>query len=155
ELSKKGYYIIMALVGAIILSNSIEAFLKVKDNGIFQMWLSSPTLNPAVLEGGEASAYSIYLTSCLSTFFMRVITPIAFAANCYFALVKLRVNKLFVQIWFVLLIGLFIFTSIGEKFYSIFFIISTIGYIGLIVSVIYLWKEINKSKVKGEVKRAL
>ena len=91
--------------------------------------------------------YSIYLTSCLSVFLIRIITPIALSLNSYFSLVKTGVNKLFVAIWMVLTIGLFFFTTLGETYFSIFFIISAICHIGLLCVLIYLWKDINKQKI--------
>lgn len=146
EISRKSFYWIVAFCAIIIMANSIEVLFKVKDNSLFELWFSNPSLNKEVAGKTIEEAYSIYFTACLSTFFIKIITPIALAINSYLALVKLRVNKLFVQMWIVLLIGLFAFTLIGESFYSIFFIITAICYVGLVVMIVYLWKEINRKE---------
>lgn len=153
EMTKPVYYLIVGLCSIIIMANSMEALIKVKDNGLFELWLSNPNLNVDRSLGNQ-ELYSIYLTMCLSVFFIRVITPIALAINSYFALIKLRVNKLFVSIWSVLLIGLFAFTSVWESFYSIFFIASAICYVVLVCILFYLGKEINKKRKENVLKRA-
>jgi hypothetical protein len=145
NMSKKMFYLIVSLCTAIIIANSIEAFIKVKDLGLFETWLANPNLNIDRSQNTN-QIYSIYLTMCLSIFIMRIITPVALSLNTYFAFIKTKVNKLFVLIWIILLVGLFIFTSIGELYFSIFFIISAICHIGLLFTMIYIWKEINKQK---------
>lgn len=156
EMSKPVYYLIASLCAVIIMANSIEALIKVKDNGLFDLWLANPNLNVDKVGQNNEQLYSIYLTMCLSVFFIRVITPIALAINSYFAFVKLRVSKLFVHIWSILLVGLFAFTALGESYYSVFFIISGLCYAFLVGIMIYLAKEINRKKnenVIGKIQR--
>lgn len=145
SMSKKVFYTIVGLCTIIIMSNSIEAFIKAKDVGLFETWISNPSLN---IDKGQTidQMYSIYLTMCLALFLIRVITPVALAINSYFSFIKIKVNKIFVLIWMVLIIGLFPFTSIREAYFSVFFIISGICYLGLIYVLIHLWKEINKQR---------
>lgn len=146
EMSKRNFYIIIGLCAVIIMMVSLETILMVKGNEIFELWKSNPRLVDKVAGASVEEMYSIYLTMCLSMFFIKIITPIALTINTYFAFVKLRVNKLFVQIWIVLLIGLFAFTAIMENFYSIFFIVSTVSYLGLVIVMFYFWISINKRK---------
>ncbi len=146
EMSKRSFYIIIGLCAVIIMMVSLETILMVKGNEIFELWKSNPKLVDKVVGSSVEEMYSIYLTMCLSMFFIKIITPIALTINTYFAFVKLRVNKLFVQIWIVLLIGLFAFTAIMENFYSIFFIVSTASYLGLVIVMLYFWVSINKRK---------
>lgn len=145
EMSKKTFYLIVGLCAVIIMANSIEAFIKAKDGGLFEAWLSNPRLNIDRSQSTD-QFYSIYLTMCLSVFIMRIITPVALSLNTYFAFIKTKVNKIFVSIWMVLIVGLFLFTSIGETYFSIFFITSTVCHIWLFCIMIFLWKEINKQK---------
>lgn len=154
EMTKKTYYLIVGLCTAIIITNSIETILKVKDTNLFDLWLSNPNLNIDRVGQTTDQMYSTYLTMCLSIFLIRVITPIALAINSYFSFIKLRVNKLFVFIWIVLIVGLFAFTSIGESLYSIFFILSGICYVALVFVLLTLWKQINKQKNISIAKRA-
>ena len=44
------------------------------------------------------------------------------------------------MIWSVVLVGAFALTILTEKFYSILFIGSGIGYLALALTMIYLWK---------------
>lgn len=140
EMPKGIFYGIVGVCALIILSTSLEAIIKAKDTTIFDMWLSSPNLNTAMLGETIEEIYSTYLSMCMSNFFVRIITPMGVAIHSYLTFTKLRVNKLYVIIWTVLLIGSFGFSIIGESWYSMFFIVSSIGYIALILMMIYLGK---------------
>ncbi|VYT97076.1 hypothetical protein [Clostridium tertium] len=145
RMNKTVFYLIVGLCAVIIMSYSLEAFAKAKDIGLFESWLSNPKLNIDRNQSIDES-YSIYLTAILSVFFIRIITPVALSLNTYFAFIKLKVNKLFILIWTILIIGLFAFTLIGEAYFSLFLIISGICYLGILVTLMYLWKEINNEK---------
>ena len=156
EMSKKTFYLIVGLCAVIIMMNSIESFIKAKDTGLFEAWLQNPNLN---IDKSQTinEMYSIYLTSCLSVFFIRIITPIALSLNSYFSLVKTGVNKLFVAIWMVLTIGLFFFTTLGETYFSIFFIISITMCTNLFMERYkqtkdYTYYTKNAASIKGEEK---
>lgn len=138
EMPKGIFYGIIGICALIILSLSLEAMIKAKDTTIFDMWLSNPNLNKAMMGETIDEIYSTYLSMCLSNFFIRVITPMGVAIHSYLTFTKLRVNKLYVILWTVLLIGSFGFSIIGESFYTIFFLIYSIGYIALILMILYL-----------------
>ncbi|MGL4453516.1 MAG: hypothetical protein ACRCTZ_20345 [Sarcina sp.] len=146
ELSKKNFYIIVMLCATIILMVSLETILMVKDNSMFELWSSNPNLVNKINTNNAQEMYSVYLTMCLSMFFIKVITPMALAINTYLALIKLRISKLFVQTWVVLLIGLFAFVVLMEKFYSIFFMINAAAYLLLVIMMICFWVSINRRK---------
>ena len=146
ELSKKNFYIVVMLCATIILMVSLETILMVKDNGMFELWSSNPNLVDKIGTSDVQEMYSVYLTMCLSMFFIKVITPMALAINTYLSFIKLKISKLFVQTWVVLLIGLFIFAALMEKFYSIFFMINTIAYLLLLIKIICFWVAINRRK---------
>lgn len=146
EMTKGVFYTIVGICAAIIMLTSLEVLLKAKDIEIFNMWLSSSNLGADLPNQTTEELYSTYLNACMATFFVRVITPMAVAIHSYFTFTKLRVNKLFVIIWILIIIGAFILTSLGEKFYSIFFIGSVIGYLALIFTMIYLGKCIRNVK---------
>ncbi|MBS5939535.1 hypothetical protein E5347_15295 [Clostridium sartagoforme] len=141
-MNKRIFYLIVGLCAVIIMSYSLEAFAKAKDIGLFENWLNNPNLNIDRSQSMDES-YSLYLTTILSVFFIRIITPVALSLNTYFAFIKLKVNKLFILIWTILIIGLFALTLIGEAYFSLFLIISGICYLGILVTLMYLWKEIN------------
>lgn len=146
EMNKKIFYLIVGLSATIIMMNSLEAFVRAKDIGLFEAWLANPNLNVDRSQSME-QIYSIYLTMCLSLFFIKIITPAALAINAYFSFIKTRVNKFFVLIWVVLLVGIFIFTSIGESYFSVFYIISALCHIGLLIVLAGIWREINNERI--------
>lgn len=140
EMTRGVFYSLVGICALIIFSISLEAIFKVKDTAFFDMWLSNPNLNTAMIGETSEELYQTYLTMCMSSFFVKIITPIGLAIHSYITLTKLRVNKLYVVIWTVLLIGSFGFSIIGESFYTIFFLISSIGYLALILIILYLGK---------------
>lgn len=146
EMPKGTFYTIVAICSVVIMLTSLEMLIKAKDANLFNMWLSNGNLGEDLLSQTTDQLYSTYLNVCISTFFVRVITPMAVAIHSYFTFTKLRVNKLFVIIWSVIIIGAFALTVLTEQFYSIFFIGSGIGYLALILTMIYLGKCIRNVK---------
>ena len=146
EMPKGTFYTIVAICAVVIMLTSLEMLIRAKDENLFNMWLSNGNLGEDLLSQTTDQLYSTYLNVCISTFFVRVITPMAVAIHSYFTFTKLRVNKLFVIIWSVIIIGAFALTVLTEQFYSIFFIGSGIGYLALILTMIYLGKCIRNVK---------
>lgn len=154
-MNKRIFYLIVGLCAVIIMSYSLEAFAKAKDIGLFEIWLNNPNLNIDRRQSMDES-YSLYLTTILSVFFIRIITPVALSLNTYFAFIKLKVNKLFIFIWTILIIGLFVLILIGETYFSLFLIINGICYLGILVTLMYLWKEINNEnyiKIRNKIQQ--
>ncbi|MGL4773093.1 MAG: hypothetical protein ACRC2K_05945 [Clostridium sp.] len=152
EMNKKIFYLIVALCAAIIMANSLESFIRAKDMSLFEAWLENQSLNVDRSQSMN-ELYSIYLTMCTSLFFIKIITPAALAINSYISFVKTRVNKIFVLIWGVLLVGMFLFTSLGQPFFSIFFIVSVICHVILFGVLIHLNREINNQRIMNLRKR--
>ena len=146
SMSKGIFYTIVILCATIILSNSIDAIIRAKDIDLFNMWINDVSQKIDTVNQSREQLYSTYLTMCLSNFFVRVVTPMGLAINSYFSFIKLGVSKLFVSIWTVLLIGLFAFTLIGQSLNSIFFIISSVCYVVLVVLIINLGRKISMAK---------
>lgn len=143
SMSKGIFYIIVLLCAVIIMVTSIETIIKAKDIDLFNLWLSDIGEKMDTANQSREALYSTYLTMCISTFFMRIITPVGLAINSYLSFIKLGINKLFVSIWSVLIIGLFLLTVIGQSLSSLFFIISSICYIALIFVMINLWRGLD------------
>ena len=129
EMPKGIFYTIVTICSLIIMLTSLEILIKAKDADL--------------LTKTTDELYSTYLNICMATFFIRVITPMAVAIHSYFTFTKLRVNKMFVIIWSVIIVGAFVLTFLGEQFYSIFFIGCIIGYLALIFIMAYLGKCIK------------
>ena len=70
EMPKGIFYGIVGVCALIILSTSLEAIIKAKDTTIFDMWLSSPNLNTAMLGETIEEIYSTYLSMCMSNFLL-------------------------------------------------------------------------------------
>lgn len=140
EMPRGIFYLIVALCGTIITATSLEVMIKAKDTGLFEMWLSNPMISEGLMGQTNNQMYSTYMTLCLSTFFVRIIAPMGLAIHSYFTLTRLRINKLYIIIWSVLLIGTFLLSIIGESYISIFVIISGICYLALVFVMIYLGK---------------
>lgn len=142
EMPKNIFYMIVGICSGIIMLTSMDILLRAKDTGLFDMWLSNTNFSEEFLKQTPEALYSEYLQMNISIFIVRVITPMAIAIHTYFTFTKLRVNKLYVVLWSFIAIATFILTSLGEQFYSIFFIMSGIFYLILIGVMIYLGKSI-------------
>lgn len=140
EMPKSIFYLIIAICGIIIMSTSIDILFRAKDVGLYNQWIQSDNLNSYILNLTAEEQYSTYLQMCISTFIVRAVTPMAITIHTFLTFVKLRVNKLYVILWTLVSIGTFILSSLGETYFSIFYLISAIGYGALIITMIYLWK---------------
>ncbi|MGB4985532.1 MAG: hypothetical protein WBO70_07140 [Erysipelotrichaceae bacterium] len=142
KLPTKYFYIIMVLSILIIFSNSIEAFIRAKDVYMFELWLDNPAL--AVDKTmGENFLFQIYVTSIIATYITNVITIVGLSINTYIAHIKTGYSKLFVYIWIVILGGLFLFTSVLNTSFNIFYFINLGLTIGLIFILLRLLHEIK------------
>lgn len=143
EMPKGIFYIIVGICAAIIMFTSLDIIFRTKDIDLFNMWLSSPNIISKFSGETTEQLYSTYIQMNLSIFFVRVVTPMAVAIHTYYTFTKLRVNKLYVVLWLLILIGSFLLSSLGEAYYSIFFILSGVGYIGLLLVMLHLGKSLN------------
>lgn len=140
EMPKNIFYLIVGICSAIIMLTSIDILFRAKDTELFNMWLSNTNFSQEFLMKTKEELFSEYLQMNISIFIVRVVTPMAIAIHSYFTFTKLRVNKLYVVLWSLIAIGTFLLTSLGEQFYSIFFIMSGICYLILIATMSYLGK---------------
>ncbi|NKF07540.1 hypothetical protein J1C67_10320 [Clostridium gasigenes] len=140
EMPKKIFYLIVGICSAIIMLTSIDIILRAKDTELFNMWLSKTNSSQEFLMKTTEELFSEYLQMNISIFMVRAVTPMGIAIHAYFTFTKLRVNKLYVVLWSLISIGTFLLTSLGEQFYSIFFIMSGICYFILIAIMSYLGK---------------
>ena len=140
EMPRGIFYIIVGICAAIIMFTSIDILFRTKDTALYEMWLSGTNFPTEFLNQTPQELYSTYIHMNISIFFVRVAAPMSMAIHTYFTLVKFRVNKLYVVLWSLILVASFAMTTLGEPFYSIFFILSAIGYLALIVTLINLGK---------------
>ncbi|MBN2557747.1 MAG: hypothetical protein JXB33_03215 [Clostridia bacterium] len=136
RLPKKQFYIISVCLGLVIFFLSIEVMMKVKDVLLYNKWFLK-----ASAEGLGASyedAFGIYVSLNLGGFFLKTSIPMALGVYTYFAYVKMRINKLFVFIWTILLIGAAAFVAMEMNFASVFYYIELALYAVLIIVILSL-----------------
>ena len=145
KLPQKELYFILIFCSIIIFLNSIEVMIKVKDMDLYKEWLSqmkeSENLNDV-----DMNYYELYLTYELRLFLMKIIIPMGLGIYSYFASKFIRINKIYVYIWTILLLASLAFTGFQMKFDSIFYYINIICYIVLVHTLLSLNKLINNGE---------
>lgn len=144
KMSKRIFCFIVGLCATIIMVNSLEAFLKVKDIGLFNIWVEN--FNDQILLNSltQESIYIMYFNFALASYLIKIVAAIGISINTYLVFAKMRVTKLYVWVWSVLLIGSIGLIAISESFFLIFFIITMICYAILVGIVFYLWKKLGE-----------
>lgn len=147
QISRKEFYIIVGLCAGIIFLNSLDALIRVKDLDMFDMWIKGSNITTELIGKTSDEMYYTYLTMNLSKFFVRVITPIGLALHTYYALMKTGVNKSYVLIWSLLLVGSVLFSLLGESFITIFLVATVLLYIGLIIVMVTISKQLKNAQL--------
>lgn len=145
KLPQRELYFILIFCAIIIFLNSIEVMMKVKDMDLYEEWMSQieESNNP---NEEDMDYYQLYLTWNLNSFLMKIIIPMALGIYSYFASKFLRINKIYVYTWTILLLASLAFTAIELKFDSIFYYINIICYIILAHTLLSLNKLINNGE---------
>lgn len=149
KIPKKKYYIILILTSIIILSISLESLIRVKDLSLFNDWVTSNEISISS-DYEYRDAFNSYLVLVLITMFVKIVIPVALSIHSYFAYTRIGINKLFVFIWSVLLLGGLAYEIIGFNLSSIFFYISIIIYLALIITIFSLYSVIDNTKQRGD-----
>ena len=138
KLPQKQFYLIILACALVIFSECILVLMRVKDPDNYILWTE-------VL--GDHVTFEVYMAVQMSNFFMKVILPAMLGIYAYLALVKVRIGKLFVFIWTVLLVGGLAYTVIEWDFSSVFYYLRIIGYGIGILTILSLIKVIKEEKV--------
>lgn len=144
KLPKKQFYTLIAALGVILFALSAEVMIRVKDILLFEQWYDEAL--GSGLTAGYEELFDVYLSLNLSDFFFKAIVPMLMGIYSYFAYVKIRINKLFVFIWTVLLVGAAAYIAVGRNFSSVFYYIILALYIVAVFTVLSLIKVIDDSK---------
>lgn len=142
KIPKKKYYIILVFTSIVIMSISLETMLKAKELSLFQEWINTNNISP-ISDYDYNQAFNSYLTLALSTMFMKIIIPAALSIHSFFAYTRIRINRLFIFIWSLLLLGGLGYEVVGFNLGSIFSYINVLVYISLIITIILLNSEID------------
>ena len=135
KLPKRKLYLILIFASLQIMSISLDTMIRVKDIYLFEEWLIVNEI-AANSEYELNQFFNSYLIIGLASMFMKVIVPIALSIHSYFAYTRIRINRLFIFIWSVLLLGGLALELISLNFGSIFFYINSIAYIALIFTIL-------------------
>lgn len=139
KLPQKYLYLILILCSIIIFSNCIEVMINVKDIDIYREWLNKlKELGETIAE--DVDYYQLYVSANLSHFFIKILVPMILGIYSYFVFKRSKINKIFIYVWTVLLLGNLAFILIELKVDSIFFYINIICYIILIITLLSLNK---------------
>lgn len=149
NLEKGQYHIIILLAIISLLSISMDSLFKVKDYLLFESWYSENigNLGGYSLEEG----FNTYLNINLFSMILRGLVPVGLSINTYLAYIKTGINKAYIYMWLILLSLNLIFILIEFNRTSIFFYISSIGHLLLILYILRLnaffiidkWEEVN------------
>lgn len=145
-LPKRQLYIILIVCSIIILSISLDTLIKAKDIELYIKWKED--INLKGLSSIDTS-FEGYITKNLVYFFSRIIVPLFLSLNTYFAYTKTRVNKLFIIVWSMLVIGSLIATFLELSFHSVFYYINIILYVILLFTILSLIGLNNKNNKGG------
>lgn len=129
KLSTKHFYLIILACGIIILCEALQVMIRVRTPENYQQWLQ---------EVGEVagSSFQVYLAVQLSYFMGKIVTPMMLGLHTYIAFVKIRVGKLFVFIWVVLMLGSMAYTLVEWTMKSPFYWIKLISYILAVTTIL-------------------
>lgn len=145
KMPKKEFNLILIFTSILIFSISMETLFKVKDIVLFEEWAIYNNI-PINNDYDIDQAFSTYLILGLTTMFMKVVIPMALSIHSYFAYTRIRINRLFIFIWSLLLLGGLAYEVIDFSIGSIFSYINIILYIALIITIIKLNNAIDNSK---------
>jgi len=140
-LPKKQFYLLLIPLAILIFILSIEVMMRVKDVLMFEAWIGSAVNMPETTSRNEL--FDIYVTGNLALYFQKIVIPIGLSLHTYFAYVKLRINKLFVLMWFILGCGSLAYTIVGLKMNDIVMYVYILIYLIVIFTLLSLLEIIN------------
>lgn len=145
RLPLKQLNIILIASAAIIFSSSLEVLIRVKDSGLFEVWKENALL-AGYFTQNMPPTFDDYVVGEMFRYMFRIIIPIGFSLFSYYTYRKLRLNRLFIFVWSVLLLGGMAYTFFELNFNSIFYYIVLIGFVVMLITVLSLNEEIRNNK---------
>lgn len=127
------------------MASSLEVLIRVKDSTLFESWKTNAMLAGYFTESIPPT-FDDYVVGEMFRYFFRIGIPIGFSLFSFYTYKKLRLNKLFIFVWAVLILGGMAYTFFELNFYSLFYYMVIISFVGLFVTIMMLNEEIEKSK---------
>lgn len=143
KLPKKQLYLILVPLGILILALSLEVLMNVKDYELFTQWMARIQNDESF---SEEELFNIYISGNMSMYFIKIIIPIGLSIHTYFSYTKIRINKLFVFMWTVLLVGSAAYALAGFNLTSVFSYIYIVLYAVVIYAVLSLSTVISNNQ---------
>ncbi|WP_425447883.1 hypothetical protein [Dethiothermospora halolimnae] len=145
KIPEKKLYIILILCGLIIFINSMDVMIKVKDIELYNQWVLK-LKETGDLNSVDGGLHDLYVTSHLSFFLIKIIVPMVLGIYSYFAFKYNKINKIYVYIWTIFLLGSLAFNLVELRLDSIFYYVNIVSYIILIITILSLLSIINSRK---------
>lgn len=142
---KRQLYIILIAVAFVIFISSIDVLMRVKDQTLFELWKSAVVNSGAYPEGFNPT-FDDYAGAEMFRYLFKIAIPMGFGLLTYITYQKLRLNRLFIFIWTVLLAGGMAYTFFELNFGSVFYYLVIAGYLVLIITVLSLTEEMSSNK---------
>jgi hypothetical protein len=89
-LPKKQANILLITICILLLSITLDTFMRVKDSTLFDAWYSQ--LMADGIEMSLETGFSMYISSNLSRYFFFILVPMAMGIHTFFAFIKFRIN---------------------------------------------------------------
>jgi len=141
KLKKATFYIMVISAAAIILSISVDTLLRANNDILFNRWLTENSF----ADGTDDQLYRVYLGSLMVDYFFRLIVPVVFGLQTYFAYIKSGVGIVYKVVWAVILGGMLIVTLLNFDTASPAYYISGIAYVIIIVSILRIKHNSQKT----------
>ncbi len=143
--TQKKLYILLIAIGIMILALSMEVLMVVKDRALFFEWYEEIMgSNPSSLS--EEEAFDTYVSGQIFLYMLNLAIPVGLALHTFYSYVKKGINRLFVYLWTIMLLGGLAFTAISLNFDSLFYYLRIILYFVLIGTTLSLSKEVANRK---------
>lgn len=143
--TQKKLYILLIAIGIMILALSMEVLMVVKDRALFLEWYEEIMgSNPSHLS--EEEAFDTYVSGQIFLYMLNLAIPVGLALHTFYSYVKKGINRLFIYLWTIMLLGGLAFTAISLNFDSLFYYIRIILYFVLIGTTLSLSKEVANRK---------
>ncbi len=140
RIKKKLFYITMVSVALIILTISVDTLIKANNEVSFNIWQAENSLE--TLE--EVEQYRVYLGILMVDYFFRLIVPMVYGLQTYFAYKKSGVGIIYKSIWSVILIAMLIVTILNFNTASLADYLTGISYIVIIITLLNIKKDSKK-----------
>jgi hypothetical protein len=141
KLKKTTFYIMVISAAAVILAISVDTLLRANNEVLFKSWLMESSFTDAT----DDQLYRVYLGSLMVDYFFRLIVPVVFGLQTYFAYTKSGVGIVYKAVWTVVLGGMLFVTILNFDTSSPAYYISGIAYVIIIISILRIKHNSQKT----------